>query len=147
MSVPLVDLLEWRLSNSDWLISILRAAESSRAERSALLEAFAAKNRTPLRGTEGDSRFLSALGARGLRFRAHLGGATAAATTFGALGFAALAPFRLVLESLVGEKHLFAGSKYKFSAAFRTLQDPIVVFHEPLSRCPKSETGDGHISQ
>jgi hypothetical protein len=108
--------------------------ESGGAERAALLEALAAKNGTSLSGPEGDSRFLSTLRASGFCFRAHLRGASSA--SFSALGLAALAPFRLVLEAFVGEKHLFAGRKNKFSAALRTLQHPVVVFHEPLSPCP-----------
>lgn len=47
-------------------------AASCGAESAALLEALAAKNRTPLCGPEGDSGFLTALGAGGLCFRAHL---------------------------------------------------------------------------
>jgi hypothetical protein len=92
------------------------------AESTALLEALAAKNRTSLRRPEGDSSFLSALRARRLCFRAHLGGAATSATpTFSALGLATFASFRFVLETFVGEKHLFAGSKNKLSAALRTL--------------------------
>jgi hypothetical protein len=99
-----------------------RAVRSGGAKGAALLEALATKNRTSLRGPEGDSRILATLGAGRLRFGAHLrGAATSASTTFSALGFAALAPFRLVLETFVGEKHLFAGSKNKLSAALRTL--------------------------
>ncbi|MGB7283872.1 MAG: hypothetical protein WBE13_16520 [Candidatus Acidiferrum sp.] len=103
------------------------------------MKTLAAKNRTPLRGAERNGRFLPALRTRRLRFRAHLRGATTAASAFCALGFTTLASFRFVLETFVGEKHLFAGSKNKFSAAFRTLQDPVVVFHEPFSRCPGLE--------
>ena len=122
-------------------------ADSGGAESAALLETLAAKNGTSLRGPEGDSGFLSTLGASGLRFRAHLGSATtASAAPFGAFGFAALAPFRLVLESLVGEEHLFAGSKNKFSAALRTLQNPVVIFHEPLSPCPSQRGGWAHFA-
>jgi hypothetical protein len=97
-----------------------------------LLEALAAKDRASLRGPEGNSGFLPALRARGLSFRAHLRGAPTS-SAFGSFGLAALAPLGLVLESLVGEKHLFAGCKNKLSAALSTLQDPVVVFHEPLS--------------
>jgi hypothetical protein len=112
----------------------LRAADLRGAESTALLEAFAAEDRTPLCGPEGNCSFLSALRARRLCFRAHLGGA--APSAFSALGLAAFASFRFVLKAFVGEKHLLAGSKDKLSAAFRTLQDPVVVFHEPLSPCP-----------
>jgi len=49
-----------------------------------------------------------------------------------AFGFAVLAPLGLVFEALIGEKHLFAGGEDKFLAAFRTLQDLIVIFHTLL---------------
>jgi hypothetical protein len=71
------------------------------------------------------------LRARGFRLCSHLGGVSAApATTLGALGFAAFATLRFVLESFISEEHLFAGCKYKLGTAFRTLQNPIVEFHE-----------------
>jgi hypothetical protein len=56
--------------------------------------------------------------------------AATTSTTFSALGFAAFATLRLILETLVGEKHLLASSKNKLGTAFRTLQHPIVEFHE-----------------
>jgi hypothetical protein len=56
----------------------------------------------------------------------------ASAPAFGALGFARLATFRLVLESLVGKEHLFASGKDKLGATLRALQDLIVEFHDPL---------------
>jgi hypothetical protein len=73
--------------------------------------------------------------------------AAAATTTAGvrSLSFAALAPLRFVLKAFVGEKHLFAGSKYKLGATLRTLQDLIVVFHEPLSLAPY-RAKDGRLS-
>jgi len=48
---------------------------------------------------------------------------TPATTTapLGPLGLARLAALRFVLESLVGEKHLFAGSEHELGTAFRTL--------------------------
>lgn len=59
-----------------------------------------------------------------------------AASTFSAFRFAAFAAFGFILKTLVGKKHLLAGGKYKFSATLRTLQHPVVVFHEPLSLVP-----------
>lgn len=55
-----------------------------------------------------------------------------ASATFRAFGFATFAAFWLVLKSFVGEKHLFAGGKNELRIAIRTLQYPVVVFHEPL---------------
>jgi hypothetical protein len=80
---------------------------------------------------EGNCRFLTALRASRFCFRSYLSGASASrTTTFGSLGFAAFATLRFVLESFIGEKHLLAGCKYKLGTAFRTLQNPIVEFHE-----------------
>jgi hypothetical protein len=100
---------------------------------SPLLEALPAEHRSPLRGTEGHRGFLSALRAIRLRFRPHLRAASASPTAFGAFRLAAFTTLGFVFEAFVGEKHLFAGGKYKLSATLRTLQDLIVVFHEPLS--------------
>jgi hypothetical protein len=36
---------------------------------------------------------------------------------------------------------LLAGGKYKLGAALRTLQDPIVIFHEALPLAPKEARG------
>ncbi len=91
---------------------------------------------------EGNGRFLAALGAGRLGFRAHLGGVPAATSTaFSAFGFTALATLRLVLEAFVGEKHLLASSKNKLGTAFRTLQNPIVEFH--VSAPPENPLGQG----
>jgi hypothetical protein len=49
-----------------------------------------------------------------------------------ALRLACLAPLGLVLESLVGEKHLLAGGEDKLGTAFRALQNPILVLHRLL---------------
>jgi hypothetical protein len=94
------------------------------------LEAFTAKNRAALRGPKRDGSFLAALRTIRLGLRAHLEAAPICGTT--ALGTACLASFttfRFVFEAFVGEKHLFAGGKYKLGAALRALQDPIVIFH------------------
>ncbi len=109
-----------------------------RAHRPALLEAFPAKYRPPLRGTERNRRFLPALRAVGLCFRAHRRCVTSAAATaaLGAFGLATFAALRFVFEAFVSEEHLFAGGKNEFSATFRTLQHLVVVFHEPLSPGP-----------
>jgi hypothetical protein len=140
MSVPRDAQIEWRCDAPLNLATALGCAE-----RAPLLEALTTKNRTSLRGPEGDSGFLSTLGASGLGFRSHLGGASASAA-FCELGFAAFAPFWFVFETLVGEKHLFAGSKNKFSAALRTLQHPVVVFHEPLP-LPRPGRGWAHFAK
>jgi hypothetical protein len=101
-----------------------------RAHSSPLLEALAAIYRAPLRRPERNGRFLSALRAVGFRFRPHR---TAAPAAFGSLRLAGFATLWFVLKTFVGEKHLFAGGKYELSTALGTLQDLIVIFHEPLS--------------
>jgi len=107
-----------------------------RSHRPTLLEAFPAKHRPSLRRTEGNRGFLPALRAVRFRFRAHRRGVTAATAALRAFRLATFAALGFVLEPLVGEKHLFAGGKDELSAALRTLQHPIVIFHEPLSLGP-----------
>jgi hypothetical protein len=46
-----------------------------------------------------------------------------------AVGLARFAPLGLVLEALVGEKHLFARGENELRPTFGALQDLIVVFH------------------
>ena len=63
---------------------------------------------------------------------------TAATSTaaLGSFGLACFAALGLVLETLVGKKHLLAGREDKLGTALRTLQHSIVIFHEPLSPGP-----------
>jgi hypothetical protein len=103
--------------------------ELGRAHGTSLLEALPAKHRASLRRPERNGCFFAALRAVGFRLRPH----RTAATTFGSLRFAGFATLRFVLETFVGEKHLFAGCKNEFSTTFGTLQHLIVIFHEPLS--------------
>jgi hypothetical protein len=99
------------------------------------LEAFPAKHRTSLGWPEGNCCVFPALRTSGFRFRSHRC-VSAAATAFSPLCLAGFTSFWLVLKAFVGEKHLFTGSKYKLGAALRTLQHPIVEFHEPLPLSP-----------
>jgi len=100
-----------------------------RSHGAPLLEALPAKHRAPLRRPERNGSFLAALRAIRFRLRPH----RTAAPAFGSLRLAGFATLRFVLETFVGEKHLFAGSKYEFSTTLGTLQHLIVIFHEPLS--------------
>src|SRR5882672_10209941 len=59
-----------------------------------------------------------------------------ATAAFGPLRFTGLTSLGLVLEALVGEKHLFAACEHKLRTALRALQHLVVVFHEPLSPGP-----------
>jgi hypothetical protein len=58
-----------------------------------------------------------------------LGRTCPVSTILRAGGLASLAPLGLVLEALIGEKHLFAGGEDKLPSALTALQDPIVIFH------------------
>src|SRR5262245_60781535 len=104
-----------------------------------LLKAFAAEDRAALRGTERDRGLFTALRAGRFGFRADLR-AAAATGSISTLGLTGLAAFGLVLEALVGEEHLLAGSKHKLGATIRALQYFIVVFHEPP---PLTRAGQG----
>src|SRR5437016_13347511 len=80
-----------------------------RSHSPALLEAFAAEDRPPLRWPEGNRRFFPALRAVRLRFRAHRRGVSSPSSSSAALGplcFAVLAALRFVFEALIGKKHL-----------------------------------------
>src|SRR6185437_11321292 len=113
-----------------------------RAHRATLLEAFATENRASLRRTERHRSFLAALRESGLGLGTHRSSAIrAAADSFRTLGLARFAALGLVLEALVGEKHLFAGSEHKFRIAFRTLQYFVVEFHEPPPLSPERARG------
>src|SRR5467141_3641160 len=68
-----------------------------------------------------------------------------ATAAFGPLRFTGLTSFGLVLEALVGEKHLFAAGEHKLRTALRALQHLVVVFHEPLSPGPVPGRGLGGL--
>ncbi len=119
---------------------------SRRSHRSSRLEALPAKHGPPLRWPKRNRSLFSALRARCLRFCSHRGcisTAAAPASTLRAFGLAALAALRFVLESFIGEKHLFASCKYKLGTAFRTLQHPLVEFHERSPWDPFRAAGKG----
>lgn len=98
-----------------------------------LLEALAAKDRTPLRRLEGHSGFFPAPRTRSAGFHllvvAAIGGTVVRAYLLRALGFTVLAALGLVLEILVVEKKLFPGRKYELRSAINALEDPILEFH------------------
>jgi len=106
-----------------------------------VLKAFPAIDRTPLRRLERNGRFFCALRANCLGFYA-LATASGRTPARRAVRFACFAPLRLVLEALVGEKHLLARREYKLGRTFGALQDPIVVFHT-LLQSTSLEYGSG----
>jgi hypothetical protein len=83
----------------------------------------------------------AALRAGRLGLGSHLPSSASPTSGLGSFCFAGLAPLGFVLKSLIGEEHLFAGSKYKFGATLRTLQDLVVEFHEPLPLDPFRAAG------
>jgi hypothetical protein len=129
---PLVDSRRALISLRCYVISLLQPL-LCRAHGPALLETFPAEDRAPLRGPEGNCRFLPALRTVCFRFRSHRSRMPAATPAFGSLCFAGFTSFGLVFEAFVGEKHLFAAGEHELRTALRTLQHLVVVFHEPLS--------------
>jgi hypothetical protein len=96
-----------------------------------LLEALTAIYRTSLRWLKWDRGLFTALRADRFGFDP----LNASRTWFGTLrsiGFARLAPLRLVFETLICEKHLFAGGEDELSPTFGALQDLVMVFHTLL---------------
>jgi hypothetical protein len=75
------------------------------------------------------------LQANGFCFDALYARRTRSVAALRAICFAVFAPLGLVLETLVGEKHLLAGCENKLGVAFRALQDLIVVFHCAAPPC------------
>jgi len=95
-----------------------------------LLKAFAAVNWTSLGRLERDRSLFPALRTGRLGFGSLK--TVPLARGIRALRLARFAPLGLVLKALIGEKHLFAGGKYKFGAAFRAFQNLILVLHVVL---------------
>jgi hypothetical protein len=106
------------------------------------LEALSAEYRPALRWLERYGGLLAALRAGSFGLRPHRA-ATAATTRFCSFRLTRFAALWLVLKSLVGEKHLFAGSKDKLGAALGTLQYLVVEFHGRLPLDPFRAAGTG----
>src|ERR1700728_974718 len=99
--------------------------------RPPLLETFAAIYRASLCRLERNSCFFSRLRAHRLRFDTlYATGPCRRARR--AISLARLAPLGLILEALVGEKHLLAGGENELSRTFSALQNPVMVFHTLL---------------
>jgi hypothetical protein len=97
-----------------------------------LLEAFAAVNRSPLCRLERYRCFLSALRAHSLGFDTLHTVAGTTSVSRGAVCLARFAPLGLVLETLVGEKHLLAGGENELGITFGAFQNPVLKFHTLL---------------
>jgi hypothetical protein len=102
------------------------------ADRSPLLKTFAAINGAPLRRFKRYRGFFSALGTHGFGFDTLHTVAGTTSTSRCAVCLAGFAPLGLVFESLVGEKHLFAGGENKLGITFGAFQNPVLIFHTLL---------------
>ena len=104
------------------------------AQPAPLLKAFAAIHGTPLGRLERYGGFFATLRADRFGLHAlrgcHSGGRPI--HSLSAIRFAGLAALRLVLEALIGEKHLLAGSENEFRPALCALQNFVMVFHTLL---------------
>jgi hypothetical protein len=109
------------------------------AHGAPLLETLPAEDRASLRWPERNGGFLPALRAAGFGLCAD--GRGTSPDGFGAFGLTSLAALRLVLEALVGEKHLFAGSEHEFGSTLRALQNLVVVFHGSVPLDPRMGEG------
>src|SRR5271167_1054846 len=118
-----------------------RAGSSSRPP---MLKAFAAIDWTPLRGLERNGGLFSAL--RAHRFRLYaLDASRTCFIPLCAVCLAGLATLRLVLESLVREKHLLAGGEDEFRFTIGALQDLVMVFHTLLRGPGSLGAGSGAV--
>src|SRR5262245_21264284 len=101
------------------------------------LETLFAEDGAPLRRPEGHGRLLPAGRTGGHRFHSFAGGSGASGPG-GALALARLAPLRLVLEVLVGEKLLLARRPDELRAAVHAPEDPVLELHRSLPRRGRS---------
>ena len=109
-----------------------------------VLKTLPAVHRAALCGLEGNGRLFPAL--RANRFRLYA--LRAAGTRLGslrAIGFAGLATLRLVLESLVREKHLLAGRENELRSTIGALQHLVMVFHTLLRGPGSLGAGSGAL--
>src|SRR5438105_11131099 len=89
------------------------------------LEAFLAEDRAPLRRSERHRRLLAACGAGRQCLDPFAGRRPAAGRAAGSLALAVLAPFRLVLEVLVGEELLLSRRPDELRAAVDAPEDSV----------------------
>jgi hypothetical protein len=108
--------------------------------RPPLLETFAAKYRAPLRGFERNCGFLAALRANSFGLDSlHISRGRTCAHALSAVPFARFAPLGLVLETLVGEKHLLAGGENELGITFGASQNPVLKLHTLLLGSSKTK--------
>ena len=106
-------------------------SDASGAGKLPLLEAFAAEDRPPLGWTEWDRGLLTARRAVGRRLDALTGDACTGGGAGRALGLAALAPFRFVLEILVGKEQLFTRRPEELGPAVHAVEGFVLELHRP----------------
>src|SRR6476646_585173 len=106
-----------------------RRLNAARARKFPRLETFPAEHRASLCGTEGHGRFFSARRAVGGGFNPFAADRGARRRAGRTLSLARLASFRLVLEILVGEEQLLAGSPDELGAAVYADERLILELH------------------
>src|SRR5258708_37249935 len=101
------------------------------------LKAFLAEHRASLRWLERHRGLLAAGRARRDGLHPFTGG-SAARRPGSALALAGLAPLRLILEVLVGEKLLLSCRPDELGAAVHAREDPVLELHRSLPRLGRS---------
>jgi hypothetical protein len=104
-----------------------------------VLKTLAAVNWAPLRRFERYRRFLPALRASGLGFDTLDSVAVSVPISRSAVCLARFAPLGLVLETLVGEKHLLAGGENELGITFGASQNPVLKLHTLLLGSSKTK--------
>jgi hypothetical protein len=110
----------------------LHRHRSGFAHRTPLLETLAAVDRSSLCRLKRHRRIFSALRTNGLGLDTLHTVAVTTSVPCSSVRLARLAPLGLVLETLVGEKHLFAGGEDELGITFGAFQNPILIFHTLL---------------
>jgi hypothetical protein len=121
----------------------LLISASGRSHSLTLQEALPAVNRAPLRRLKRNGCVFAALGANGFGLGSDAG--NSGLNTAGTSHLAGFAPLRLVLEALVGIKHLFAGCEDEFGSTIGAFQNLIVIFHALLRNLAGVRTGSDSL--
>ena len=107
------------------------------------MKTFAAINGPALCRLEGNRSFLPALRASGLGFDTLDSVAVSVPISRSAVCLARFAPLGLVLETLVGEKHLLAGGENELGITFGAFQNPVLILHTLLLGSSDNRSGSG----
>ncbi len=121
-----------QLPSFNRFVASLHSNGTGFADRSSLLKAFSAVNGTSLCRFKRYCRFLAALRTNGLGFDSLHSIAGTISVSCSSASLARFTPLGFVLETLVGEKHLFAGGENELGTTFGAFQNPILIFHTLL---------------